>query len=169
MTDRPYRSSKVEDLAKLFHQNISSRDVLTAISAELQHRSTRSARQLKQQVEAALALSGYESPRRPRPGVPEKEDVRPAEESPTTARSPTARSPATDDPADLSILPGGDSVLAAWTTQEVLTPQPLPSPDDLRAIRRTLVWLRDDPAPWNTRTTGSARPNAQSTGSSISA
>jgi hypothetical protein len=48
----------------------------------------------------------------------------------------------------LSILPGADSILAAWTTQEILTPQPLPSVEDLRAIGRAHIWLRNDPEPW---------------------
>ncbi|HVW71202.1 MAG TPA: hypothetical protein VHB68_19645, partial [Steroidobacteraceae bacterium] len=42
---------------------------------------------------------------------------------------------------------GGD-VLAAWTTLEVLTPQPLPDAEDLLALRRRRVSLRDPPEPW---------------------
>lgn len=41
-----------------------------------------------------------------------------------------------------------DAVLAAWTTVEVLTPQPLPDADALRGMRRQLVDLAKQPEPW---------------------
>lgn len=41
-----------------------------------------------------------------------------------------------------------DAVLAAWTTVEVLTPQPLRDADTLRGMRRQLVDLAKQPEPW---------------------
>lgn len=46
---------------------------------------------------------------------------------------------------------GADSVLAAWLTLEVLTPQALPDARELEAIGRTLVRLDEYPEPWNER------------------
>lgn len=147
MTDRPHRASKVEDLARLFRQNASNRAVLVAIAGELHYRSTRAARQLKKEVETAL---GAQQP----PRAHEAPTPPPTEPEATVHTAKEEDSPAIqarEEPPDFSVLPGGDSVLAAWTTQEVLTPQPLPTPDDLRAVGRTLVWLRDDSEPWNNR------------------
>lgn len=45
--------------------------------------------------------------------------------------------------------PGPDSVLAAWLTLEVLTPQPLPDARNLETIGRTLVRLDEYSEPWN--------------------
>lgn len=47
--------------------------------------------------------------------------------------------------------PGPDSVLAAWLTLEVLTPQALPDARELETIGRTLVRLEEYPEPWSER------------------
>ncbi len=44
--------------------------------------------------------------------------------------------------------PGPDPILAAWLTQEVLTPQPLPNAQELASIHRTLIYLKDISEPW---------------------
>ena len=44
--------------------------------------------------------------------------------------------------------PEADAVISAWLTQEILTPQPLPREEDLRAIKRRLVSLAEIPEPW---------------------
>lgn len=50
---------------------------------------------------------------------------------------------------EVETKPGPDSVLAAWLTLEVLTPQALPDARELESIRRTLVRLDEYPEPWN--------------------
>lgn len=60
--------------------------------------------------------------------------------------SPKPRSPKRARASPLLVR--ADAVLAAWTTIEVLTPQPLPDPDALRAMRRQLVDLAKQPEPW---------------------
>jgi hypothetical protein len=45
--------------------------------------------------------------------------------------------------------PGPDSILAAWLTQEVLTPQPLPDMQQLQSMKRELINLKNIPEPWN--------------------
>jgi len=49
---------------------------------------------------------------------------------------------------DFETKPGADSVLAAWLTLEVLTPQALPDARELETIGRTLVRLEEYPEPW---------------------
>ena len=49
---------------------------------------------------------------------------------------------------EVETKPGPDSVLAAWLTLEVLTPQALPDARELETIRRTLVRLEEHPEPW---------------------
>lgn len=49
---------------------------------------------------------------------------------------------------EVETKPGPDSVLAAWLTLEVLTPQPLPDARELETIRRTLVRFEEQPEPW---------------------
>lgn len=53
--------------------------------------------------------------------------------------------------SEVKIKPGPDSVLAAWITLEVLTPQPLPDARELETIGRVLVRLDEYPEPWNER------------------
>lgn len=73
--------------------------------------------------------------------------------------SAPARSPKPGEPVDVGDVepqfapevetkPGPDSVLAAWLTLEVLTPQPLPDARELETIRRTLVRFEEQPEPW---------------------
>lgn len=50
--------------------------------------------------------------------------------------------------SEIEIKPGPDSVLAAWLTLEVLTPQALPDARELETIGRTLVRLDEHPEPW---------------------
>ena len=50
--------------------------------------------------------------------------------------------------SEVETKPGPDSVLAAWLTLEVLTPQPLPDARELETIRRTLVRFEEKPEPW---------------------
>ncbi|ULA57936.1 MAG: Helicase [Nitrospira sp.] len=45
--------------------------------------------------------------------------------------------------------PGADSILAAWLTLEVLTPQPMPNQQDLEAARSQLIRLEEIPEPWH--------------------
>jgi hypothetical protein len=45
--------------------------------------------------------------------------------------------------------PGADSILAAWLTLEVLTPQPMPNQQDLEAARTQLIRLEEIPEPWH--------------------
>lgn len=45
-------------------------------------------------------------------------------------------------------VPDTDALLAAWTTLEVLEPQPLPKPRDLTAIRRKMVRVEESSEPW---------------------
>lgn len=52
---------------------------------------------------------------------------------------------------EVETKPGPDSVLAAWLTLEVLTPQALPDARELETIGRTLVRLDEYPEPWNER------------------
>lgn len=52
---------------------------------------------------------------------------------------------------EVSAKPGADSILAAWLTMEVLTPQELPKARDLEAMNRALVRLSEYPEPWNER------------------
>jgi hypothetical protein len=49
---------------------------------------------------------------------------------------------------EVETRPGPDSVLAAWLTLEVLTPQALPDARELEATGRTLVRLDEYPEPW---------------------
>lgn len=49
---------------------------------------------------------------------------------------------------EVETKPGPDSVLAAWLTLEVLTPQALPEARELETIGRTLVRLEEHPEPW---------------------
>lgn len=49
---------------------------------------------------------------------------------------------------EVETKPGPDSVLAAWLTLEVLTPQALPDARELETIGRTLVRLEEYPEPW---------------------
>jgi hypothetical protein len=49
---------------------------------------------------------------------------------------------------EVETKPGSDSILAAWLTLEVLTPQALPDARELETIRRTLVRLEEHPEPW---------------------
>ena len=49
---------------------------------------------------------------------------------------------------DVETKPGADSILAAWLTLEVLTPQALPDARELETIGRTLVRLEEYPEPW---------------------
>lgn len=51
-------------------------------------------------------------------------------------------------PAEVETKLGPDSVLAAWLTLEVLTPQTLPDARELETIGRTLVRLDEYPEPW---------------------
>lgn len=52
---------------------------------------------------------------------------------------------------EVETKPGPDSVLAAWLTQEVLTPQPLPDARELEPMRRTLVRFGECSEPWTQR------------------
>ncbi len=52
---------------------------------------------------------------------------------------------------EVETKPGPDSVLAAWLTLEVLTPQALPDARELETIGRTLVRLDEYPEPWSER------------------
>ena len=45
--------------------------------------------------------------------------------------------------------PDVDSLLAAWTTLEVLEPQPLPKPEELKILGRQMVRAEESPEPWN--------------------
>ena len=51
--------------------------------------------------------------------------------------------------SEVETKPGPDSVLAAWLTLEVLTPQPLPDARNLETIGRTLVQLDEYSEPWS--------------------
>lgn len=46
-------------------------------------------------------------------------------------------------------VPEADAIISAWLTQEILTPQPLPKEEDLRAFNRRLVSLAEVREPWN--------------------
>ncbi|MBI3899688.1 MAG: helicase [Gammaproteobacteria bacterium] len=49
---------------------------------------------------------------------------------------------------EVEILPGPDSVLAAWLTLEVLALQPIPDARETESIGRQLVKLKECPEPW---------------------
>jgi hypothetical protein len=49
---------------------------------------------------------------------------------------------------DKSEPPKAEAIISAWLTQEILTPQPLPSEEDLRAYNRRLVSLEEIREPW---------------------
>lgn len=55
---------------------------------------------------------------------------------------------------EIETKPGADSVLAAWLTLEVLTPQALPDARELETIGRMLVRFDEHPEPWQERRFG---------------
>lgn len=95
----------------------------------------------------------------PGPGVTPKPVVT---NSSAKAPGPAAGAPRPFQPADfrdprpklaveVETEPGPNSILAAWLTLEVLTPQPLPDARELETMRRTLVRLEECPEPWTER------------------
>ncbi|MDR1701428.1 MAG: hypothetical protein LBR56_01475, partial [Sporomusaceae bacterium] len=52
-------------------------------------------------------------------------------------------------PVTKTDAPEADAVISAWLTQEILTPQPLPKEEDLRAFNRRSISLAEIPEPWH--------------------
>lgn len=165
---RPHFKARIAVLERLLDSSREDVETLVALRHELGFRKTKRVADLRVRVEEALS---YRRALGDAPQSSEELDRRKVEKSaavPRRAASATARSvprppplseadhpiPNEPGPDRLPIHRGEgepvdpDSILAAWTTLEVLTPQPLPAIEDLRALGRTLVRLRDDPKPW---------------------
>lgn len=52
-------------------------------------------------------------------------------------------------PVDRRTNAAPDRILSAWTTLEVLSPQPLPTVEDYKALGRPALRHEEDPEPWN--------------------
>lgn len=87
----------------------------------------------------------------PPPAVPIEEEP----SAPTKQPKPTVPADFSDATPqfapEVETKPGPDSVLAAWLTLEILTPQALPDARELDTIGRTLVRLDECPEPWSER------------------
>lgn len=69
------------------------------------------------------------------------------EEPQTPELSSPTRDPRPAPEATLPV-PDPDALLAAWTTLEVLDPQPLPKPQDLEAVGQQMIRGTEHPEPW---------------------
>lgn len=68
-------------------------------------------------------------------------------EFPDLPRSSSATGSPRASPPEIP-APEPDALLAAWTTLEVLEPQPLPKPEDLAALNRQMIRVEEHPEPW---------------------
>lgn len=152
-TSRPYISASIFELEQLLQSANSNLSVLRALDDELKHRKTQRAHALLKQVTEILATLGLSTTTHTSPlnqGTEARKHTTARVKEQTVKTRPTERFPeATPQFAPESeTRPGSDSVLAAWLTLEVLTPQALPNARELETIRRTLVRLDEYPEPW---------------------
>jgi hypothetical protein len=148
MGSRPYFRYTIEQLETLFETSEGDLRTLETLYHELQHRSTRRAVRLRSQVKSKLYAKTSGDTRFP-PGHDDTHS--PANTAPSgfqegveVVSSPDASPPELDPQS--SLLP--DKLLTAWLTLEILTPQSLPSPQDLAVMHRRLVSLEEVPEPW---------------------
>lgn len=150
---RPYFRSSIADLEQLLQSASGDLSVLHALEAELRHRETYRAQALSKKVAEQLSMS------RERITFPPTLSGKVTEEPETIGTRMNEQVPKDrlTNPTPEAIpqfapnnetKPGPDSVLAAWLTLEVLTPQALPNARELETIRRTLVYLDEIPEPW---------------------
>ena len=142
--------------------------MLKALAHELQFRNTKRAHKLRVRIKEVLEAQGgapasvLHGAKHPPSGSPPHTGlVIPETERqgggsrPSTAAIQGLPSPSGFKGAEVSTtvpapvpIPGPEPVLAAWLALEILTPQPLPSAQELAAVRRQLVRLEDVPEPW---------------------
>jgi predicted GNAT family acetyltransferase len=179
MVQRRFLKTPIGELESLFQSAAGDRALLLEIANELKHRSTVRASRLAQKVSAALGderddASNFMRPQT-RTETPEDAPIGPStiETSDTgphvgdrpsnpSGKAGSPERPVNDGPdvwpvepfwfdEDEPTVPGPDSILAAWLTQEVLSPQALPDGREAGSIGRTLVRLQDSSEPWNER------------------
>lgn len=146
-TSRPYINSSIVELEQLLQSGNRDRSVLHSLGNELKYRKTQRAQALLKQITEILAATcsttmNQETEKKQQTAAQVKKQI--------TKPAPTEFFPETAPQFNLEneIKPGSDSILAAWLTLEVLTPQPLPNARELETIRRTLVRLDEYPEPW---------------------
>ena len=152
-TSRPFINSSIAKLEELFQSARSDLSVLRSLEDELEHRKTQRARVLLKKVTEMLAASRRSSTKHADPMdqmAEARQQITTQVNEQTIKTRPTERftEGAPQFAPDSETNPGPDSVLAAWLTLEVLTPQALPNERELETIGRTLVRLDEYPEPW---------------------
>lgn len=155
-TGRPYFRLSIAELEQLLQSANGDLALLRALDVELKHRETHRARALSMKVTEQLT-----TPAKPTTAL--SEAVQPVTDMPKQAATRTARTAgqitekgqnnrfpeaSPQFVSEIETKSGADSILAAWLTLEVLTPQALPNARELETIRRTLVRLDEYPEPW---------------------
>lgn len=152
---RLYPRMRIHELEDVFNRSFSDPVVLKLLRAELRRRSSEEAGALLEQVEVALGslasasgnpgqVDGHPAVNLTPPGRPESPGRAEASGSVAAAEAPAA-------PAASELLPvptpDPERLLAAWSTLEVLEPQPVPDPRTL-ADGQKLLSSEEHPEPW---------------------
>lgn len=184
MAKRPYFSSKIEELEKIFRSSPSDLRLLEELVNELQFRNTARSKKLCKDITKIISANDMKSKslsntarttvgRRVIISTHERTDgMITGEENigndkrielPFYKKSESALS-CDDFDRGLNVsqeregiltttlkrtdVPEADAVISAWLTQEILTPQPLPRAEDLRAFNRCIISLAEVREPW---------------------
>lgn len=177
MRKRPYFKLGILELERLFKATSEDVGRLETLLRELRFRKTQRAGRLRNQVAQALKDLEPEGPSSSNSSSKEARDPLarsraevsgpssdPAKTTGTSGSAATRivpsqnQSPGPETSAQTTEGPrpqaGADSILAAWLTLEVLSPQPLQEAEDLRAMNRQLVRLGENPEPWTSPRSG---------------
>lgn len=174
---RPYFKKRIHELESIFAGAGQDRGTLNALQEELAHRKTRRAIALARKVAAALVEDSIKPAKdtvkplkseareeaQPSKAVPPKPERKPRQETLASRAVPPpereeplspvfsdrSSSPELAEGLDRTVpAPDVDSLLAAWITLEVLEPQPLPKPQELKAMGRQMVRSEEHAEPW---------------------
>ena len=161
MPKRPYIKFRIYELETLFENSKTDAQVRELLLAELKHRKTRRALNLKAKVEVLQKVKKVE-PVRAETSSSEPEPLQPPTSEPSSTKRvepETLREPeppfappipvfVSDRQEHTKVTSSSDAVLAAWLAQEILTPQKLPTPRSLSAVRQRLIRLDEEAEPW---------------------
>lgn len=174
MTKRPYFNSKIEELEKLFESSKTDRTVLVNLLNELHFRKTTRAKKLNEKIQETLKEKSGDSKfiiEMHQASLTKNREVNTIDE--VVAKNKEINIICSEVPRVSSekineisnnnreqdeipiVINNGtaknskeEAIISAWLTQEILTPQPLPSADELRASNRRLISLKEICEPW---------------------
>ncbi len=166
MANRPYIKNSIIEIERIFESSKNDINLVKQIYNELQYRKTNRAKDLQKEIEKInftekiddeiinnkIENEGlYHYPKINNKNKLSEEKIQTpyftSQENPTILKESKRKKRYSFGELQ-NTHPGIDPLLASWLTLEILTPQPLPNAQELEAIHRKLINLRDIPEPW---------------------